>query len=130
MPTRPTSGYDNEEIPDSLPLQNRGAIPVLVRLVDGELGEHYRPAEARRWTETHVMVGLYRTDPDTGRRTDQLAWLRAEDVYRVLRPEDVHEPPTRPTVARASCADESFGFSSRSLPYGESHGRKDDTPRP
>jgi hypothetical protein len=86
---RPTSGYDNDEIPDSLPLQNRGAIPVLVRLVDGELGEHYRPAEARRWTETHVMVGLYRTDPDTGRRTDRLAWLRAEDVYRVLRPEDV-----------------------------------------
>jgi hypothetical protein len=89
VPTRPTSGYDNEEIPDSMPLQNQGAIPVLVRLVDGELGEHYRPAEARRWTETHVMVGLYRTDPDTGRRKDQLAWLRAEDVYRVLRPEDV-----------------------------------------
>jgi hypothetical protein len=55
MPTRPTSGYDNEEIPDSMPLQNQGAIPVLVRLVDGELGEHFRPAEARRWTETHVM---------------------------------------------------------------------------
>jgi hypothetical protein len=72
-----------------MPLQNRGAIPVLVRLVDAELGEHYRPAEARRWTETHVMVGLYRTDPDTGRRKNQLAWLRAEDVYRVLRPEDV-----------------------------------------
>jgi hypothetical protein len=89
MPTRPTSGYDNEEIPDSMPLQNQGAIPVLVRMVDGELGEHYRPAEARRWTETHVMVGLYRTDPDTGRRKDQLAWLRAEDVHRVLRPEDV-----------------------------------------
>jgi hypothetical protein len=65
---------------------NQGAIPVLVRLVDGE---HFRPAEARRWTETHVMVGLYRTDPDTGRRKDQLAWLRAEDVYRVLRPEDL-----------------------------------------
>jgi hypothetical protein len=89
MPTRPTSGYDNEEIPDSMPLQNQGAIPVLVRLVDAERGQHYRPAEARRWTKTHVMVGLYRTDPDTGRRKDQLAWLRAEDVYRVLRPEDV-----------------------------------------
>jgi hypothetical protein len=56
MPTRPTSGYDNDEIPDSMPLQNRGAIPVLVRLVDAELGEHFRPAEARRWTETHVMI--------------------------------------------------------------------------
>jgi hypothetical protein len=89
MPTRPTSGYDNEEMPDSVPLQNQGAIPVLARLVDAEQGEHYRPAEARRWTETHVMVGLYRTDPDTGRRKDQLAWLRAEDVYRVLRPEHV-----------------------------------------
>jgi hypothetical protein len=61
MPTRPTSGYDNEEIPDSMLLQNQGAIPVLVRLVDDDHGEHYRPAEARRWTETHVMVGLYRT---------------------------------------------------------------------
>ena len=85
MPTRPTSGYDNEEIPDSMPLQNQGAIAVLVRLVDGELGEHYRAAEARRWTDTHVMVALYRTDPDTGRRKDKLAWLRAEDVHRVLR---------------------------------------------
>ena len=89
MGRRPTTGYANEEIPDSMPPANQGAIPVLVRLVDGELGEHFRPAEARRWTETHVMVGLYRTDPDTGRRKDKLAWLRAEDVYRVLRPEDV-----------------------------------------
>jgi hypothetical protein len=89
MPARPTSGYDNEEIPDGMPLQNRGAIPVLVRLVDAALGEHFRPAEARRWTETHVMVGLYRTDPDTGRRKDRLAWLRAEDVHRVLSADDV-----------------------------------------
>ena len=28
---------------------------------------------------------------DTGRRKDQLAWLRAEDVYRVLRPADVKQ---------------------------------------
>jgi hypothetical protein len=28
------------------------------------------------------MVGLYRTDPDTGRRKDRLAWLRPEDVER------------------------------------------------
>jgi hypothetical protein len=83
------TGCANEEIPDSMPPANQGAIPVLVRLVVGEHGEHYRPAEARRWTETHVMVVRYRTDPDTGRRKDQLAWLRAEDVYRVLRPEDV-----------------------------------------
>ncbi|HTE64796.1 MAG TPA: BTAD domain-containing putative transcriptional regulator [Candidatus Binatia bacterium] len=45
-------------------------------------------AEARRWTETHVMVGIYGTDPDTGRRRDRLAWLRAEDVHRVLRADD------------------------------------------
>jgi hypothetical protein len=37
------------------------------------------------------MVGLYRTDPDTGRRKGQLAWLRAEDVYRVLRAADVKQ---------------------------------------
>jgi hypothetical protein len=64
---------------------------VVVDLDVHKLGEHYRPAEARRWTETHVMVGLYRTDPDTGRRKDQLAWLRAEDVYRVLRAADVKQ---------------------------------------
>ena len=85
---RPTTGYENEEIPDHMPA-NQGAIPVLVRLVDGELGEHYRPAEARRWTETHVMVDLYRTDPDTGLRKDRLAWLRAEDVHLVLSADDV-----------------------------------------
>jgi hypothetical protein len=72
MPTKPTSGYDNEEIPDHMPPANQGAIPVLVRLADDEHGEHYRQAEARRWTGTHVMVGLNRTDPDTGRRKDQL----------------------------------------------------------
>ena len=89
MGRRPTTGYANEEIPDHMPLQNQGAIPVLVSLVDDALGVHFRPAEARRWTETHVMVGLYHTDPDTGRRKDQLAWLRAEDVYRVLLAKDV-----------------------------------------
>ena len=98
MGRRPTTGYSNEEIPDHLPPANQGAIPVMVRLVDGELGEHFRPAEARRWTETHVMVGLFRTDPDTGRRKDQLAWLRAEDVYRVLRPEDVQLADPRTTT--------------------------------
>ena len=88
MPTKPTSGYDNEEMPDSIPLNNQGGIPVIVRLVDAENGEHYRPAEARRWTDTHVMVGLCRTDPNTGRRKDRLAWLRAEDVHRVLSADD------------------------------------------
>jgi hypothetical protein len=54
----------------------------VVRLIDDEHGEHYRPAEARRWTKTHVLVALPGTDPDTGRRCDTLAWLRAEDVRR------------------------------------------------
>jgi hypothetical protein len=89
MGRRPTTGYANEEMPDHMPPANQGAVPVVVRLVDDELGEHYRPAEARRWNRTHVMVGLYRTDPHTGRRKDQLAWLRAEDVYRVLLAKDV-----------------------------------------
>ena len=35
------------------------------------------------------MVGHYRTNPDTGRRKDRLAWLRAEDVHRVLSADDV-----------------------------------------
>jgi hypothetical protein len=66
MPTRPTSGYDNEEIPDSMPLQNQGAIPVLVRLVDGELGQHFRPAEARR-LDAGVPVRLVRRHFDAER---------------------------------------------------------------
>jgi hypothetical protein len=35
------------------------------------------------------MVALRDVHPDTGRRCDTLAWLRAEDVYRVLRAEDL-----------------------------------------
>jgi hypothetical protein len=62
---------------------------MVVRLVDDEHGEHYRPAEARRWNRTHVMVAFYNLHPVTGRRSDTLAWLRAEDVYRVLRAADV-----------------------------------------
>jgi hypothetical protein len=67
---------------------NQGAIPVVVRLVDEQNGVHYRPAEAR-WNRTHVMVALRDVHPDTGRRCDTLAWLRADDVYRVLRAEDL-----------------------------------------
>jgi len=89
VPSKPTSGYDNEEMPDSVPLQNQGAVPVIVRLVDDVHGEHYRPAEARRWNRTHVMVALRDVHPDTGRRKDRLAWLRAEDMHRVLRAADV-----------------------------------------
>ena len=47
MGRRPTTGYATEEIPDSMPLQNQGAIPVIARLVDSEHGEHFRPAEVR-----------------------------------------------------------------------------------
>ena len=89
MPTRPTTGYQNEEIPDSIPRQNQGSYPVVVRLVDDEYGVHYRAAEARRWTKTHVMVGILDREDETDRRRDRLAWPRAEDVYRVLRREDV-----------------------------------------
>jgi hypothetical protein len=39
MGRRPTTGYENEEIPDHMPPANQGApSPVVVRLVDGELG--------------------------------------------------------------------------------------------
>ena len=89
MARRPKTGYANEEIPDHVPPANQGAIPVVVRLVDDENGEHYRPAEARRWNRTHVMVALRDVHPDTGRRCDTLAWLHAEDVHRVLQADDV-----------------------------------------
>jgi hypothetical protein len=82
-------GLREQEIPDHLPPSNQGAIPVVVRLVDEQNGVHYRPAEARRWNRTHVMVALRDVHPDTGQRCDTLAWLRAEDVYRVLHAEDV-----------------------------------------
>lgn len=83
MPRRPAPGYANEEMPDSFPSQNLGHIPVVVRLVNDEHGEHYRAAEARRWTRTHVMVGILYVD-EADRRNDSLAWLRASDVYRIL----------------------------------------------
>jgi hypothetical protein len=85
MGRRPTTGYSNEEIPDHLPTANQGAIPVVVRLVDDEHGEHYRPAEARRWNRTHVMAAIYSLHPATGRRSDTLAWLRAGDVCHSRR---------------------------------------------
>lgn len=95
MGRRPTRGYANEEIPDHLPPVNLGAIPVVVRLIDEEHGVHFRAAEARRWNRTHVMVALRDVHPETGRHYDTLAWLRAEDVYRVLRVHDVRDraPP-------------------------------------
>src|SRR5215207_9866371 len=98
MGRRPTTGYESEEIPDHMPPANQGAIPVIVRLVDDEHGEHYRPAEARHWTETHVMVGIYGADPDTGRCKDRLAWLRAVHPLLVLGRRDTrhHGPDPRP----------------------------------
>ena len=35
------------------------------------------------------MVALCGVHPDTGQRCDTLAWLRVQDVYRVLHAEDV-----------------------------------------
>jgi hypothetical protein len=64
MPTRPTTGYQNEEIPDSIPRQNQGSYPVVVRLIDGELGEHFRPAErdaGRRLTSWSACTAPTRT---------------------------------------------------------------------
>ena len=86
---RRTTGYANEEIPDSMPPANQGAIPVLVRLVDGKARRAF-PARRGPPLDRDARHGRpLPHDPDTGRRKDQLAWLRAEDVYRVLRPEDV-----------------------------------------
>lgn len=94
MPHRPEhpSAYLNEEMPDSFPQRNLGEIPVIVRLINTELGEHYRPAEACRWTSTHVMVALLDVD-SAGKKQRGLAWLQAGDVYRIL-PGDVvpHRP--------------------------------------
>ncbi|PSL08162.1 hypothetical protein CLV30_101129 [Haloactinopolyspora alba] len=81
--------YHNEEMPDRIPKQNQGRIPVIARLVDDENGVHYRPAEARRWTSTHVMVDVHHTGA-LGR--DRLAWLRAQDVHRILRTEHTGLP--------------------------------------
>ncbi len=92
--------YANEDMPASIPRKNQGDIPVVVRLVDEEHGEHFRPAEARRWTRTHVLVAV-KLDDDW--RRDRLAWLRAEDVHRVLsradleaRGRDAHPPTAGP----------------------------------
>jgi hypothetical protein len=43
----------------------------------------------------HGRVALRDVHPETGRHDDTLAWLRAEDVYRVLRLDNVRNraPP-------------------------------------
>jgi hypothetical protein len=71
----------NWEMPGRVPNRPMGDIPVIARLVWPH-GEEYRPARANRWTHTHVLV----TWVEDGPYRDQGAWLRAEDVTRVLRP--------------------------------------------
>ena len=70
----------NWEMPDRVPNRPMGDIPVIARLV-GPDGEEYRPVRANRWTRTHVLV----TWVEDGPHRDRGAWLRAEDVSRVLR---------------------------------------------
>jgi len=70
----------NYEMPEHVPGRPMGEIPVIARFVWPE-GEDWRPVLANRWTKTHVLVTWIVDGP----HRDQAAWLRAEDVTRVLR---------------------------------------------
>jgi hypothetical protein len=72
----------NYEMPDHVPNRPMGEIPVIARFVRSE-GEEWRPVLANRWTRTHVLV----TWIEDGPYRDQACWLRAEDVRRVLKPD-------------------------------------------
>lgn len=70
----------NYEMPDRVPTRRMGEIPVIARFVWPD-GEEWRPVTANRWTRTHVLVTWIAEGP----HRDQAAWLRVEDVTRVLR---------------------------------------------
>ncbi|WP_116951458.1 hypothetical protein [Jiangella endophytica] len=78
--------YANEEHPpQGIPPNNMGRIQVFVRFVDDAGAERYLPATAMRWTTIHVMVS-YVGEGYPGRpNAASLAWLRAEDVWRVMQ---------------------------------------------
>jgi len=74
---RPTN---EEHPPQGIPTRPMGNIAVLARMVTRE-GRFWIPAKALRWTPTHVMVS-YRPEPE--QREETLAWLRKDDVTRML----------------------------------------------
>lgn len=84
MPS-PVPKFDptNEEMPSRVPRRPMGSIPVIVRLVDEQGTVWLMPATANRWTATHVLV-VYPAAEGSVRPT-RLAWLRAQDVRRVVR---------------------------------------------
>jgi hypothetical protein len=77
MPTRPISGYDNEEIPDSMPLQNQDAIPVIVRLVDSVVQLRLGPGASHHGIPERLVQGAVQCQSFvpalTSRRPDQRA---------------------------------------------------------
>lgn len=81
----------NYEMPDRVPTRRMGEIPVIARFVWPDR-EEWRPVTANRWTRTHVLV----TWVGEGPHRDQAAWLRAEDVTRVLRSDPSWTPDHRP----------------------------------
>lgn len=88
-------------------MRNQGEIPVIVRVVRIDGSEAWKPAEARRWTSTHVMVAFPRAGATSWQ--DQLGWFRAEDVVRELPgplpPPAPRQPPAgsgEPSAANGS----------------------------
>jgi hypothetical protein len=89
--------YTNEEKPENIPARNQGKIEVFVRLVDSELGERYLPGTAMRWTSTHVMVSFIDHADQAFPNSVMLAWVRAEDVWRVVKRAESSRPQVRRT---------------------------------
>jgi hypothetical protein len=86
-------GYDNEEHPpQGIPPRNQCHDPVIIRLVGGEYGEHWRAGTALRWTATHVMVAFEipaGSRGGLGSKTSMLAWLRKNDVGRIVTADEM-----------------------------------------
>jgi hypothetical protein len=71
----------NYEMPDGrIPMRPlAGGRTLVIARLHWSVGEEWRPVFANRWTKTHVLVVWI----EDGK--DKSAWLRAEDVKRVLR---------------------------------------------
>ena len=84
--------YDNEDIPEEIPPRDNCHMLVMIRVVDDELGVHYLPAVARKWTPTHVMVSISGAGLSGA---DLPVWLRLDDVGRALYADQTWWRPTR-----------------------------------
>lgn len=85
---RPTNAQDR---PPGAPLRPMGAVPIIARLVGADGHEWWIPAEANRWTSTHVLVIWKPRGRDP--RQYRMCWLPIADVTRTLRTDQAQTWP-------------------------------------